>query len=239
MAKPATIHTPPSWTLDRRRSLLREVPLFAGLSEETVASVAQRLMPRSYLRGEMIFARGMPADAFNLLAEGKVKIVRETEEGRQVILRLIEPKQMFGVSGGWGEMLYPASAYALEDSVVLRLAAWEFNRLLSTHPDLAMSVIRDLGRRLRQAEERILELQTVGVECRLARALLRMLEDSPDGVTINLSRQDLADLTGTTLSTTSRILSSWHRRGIVLAGRERVRVVDLDELEGIALRPSQ
>ena len=146
--------------------------------------------------------------------------MRETDAGRQVILRLINPGEPFGVSGGWGAATYPASARALDDAVVLQLPARECTGLLATHPALALAVIADLGARLREAEARILDLETEGVEARLARALLRLAGPTPEGATlasVALSRQDLADLAGTTLSTASRTLAAWHRRGIVAA----------------------
>lgn len=95
-----------------------------------------------------------------------------------------------------------------------------------------MAVIRDLGSRLRQAEGRILDLQTERVEQRIARTLLRLAGSG--GLVLALSRQDLADLSGTTLSTASRTLSSWHRRGIVVSEREQVTLRDISRLERIA-----
>ena len=191
-------------------------------------------MPRAVPRGGFVFREGDRASAVNIAASGRIKIVRETAAGRQVVLRLIHPGEPFGVSGGWGTVSYPASARALDDAVVLQLPAREFARLLANHPALALAVIADLGGRLREAEARILDLETAEVEARLARALLRLAGPGSDDATIALTRQDLADLVGTTLSTASRTLSSWHRRGIVAALRERVIVLDRAALVMVA-----
>ena len=228
------------WDAAERAVHLTTVPLFARLAPETLRKVAVRFHPKRIRRGSFVFHEGEPASALNVLAEGRVKVIRETAEGRQVILRLINPGELFGVSGGWGEALYPATAQALDDVVVLQLPAREFTSLLETHPELAIAVIRELGGRLREAEARILDLQTERVQQRIARTLLRLANTAargtamPGGASLGLSRQDLADLSGTTLSTASRTLSAWHRRGIVVAGREQVTIRDLEALTEIA-----
>ncbi len=226
-------------SLRDRTELVSRVAPFSDLPASEARRIAERFVPRRVCRGEFVFLQGQPADTFNLLACGRVKVIRELPH-RQVILRLIYPGEIFGVSGGWGQVRYPASARALDDSVVLRLPAREFNAVLARHSETALAVIRDLGARLREAEARIIDLQTVRVEQRIARTLLQLAErsagdDSRVGrVSIPLTRQDLADLSGTTLSTASRTLSSWHRRGFLLAEREQVTLLDPDAIRALA-----
>jgi CRP-like cAMP-binding protein len=225
------------WDSERRADLLAGTSLFAPLPPATTRDMAMLYRPRAVGRGDFIYHEGEPARAVHVAAEGRVKIVRETAAGRQVVLRLINPGEPFGISGGWGTATYPASARALDAGVVLQLPAREFIRLLSVRPELAMAVIADQGRRLRELESRVLDLETEGVEARLARALLRLIAGMPSVATppvVALTRQDLADLTGTTLSTASRTLSAWHRRGIVAALRERVLILDRVALAVIA-----
>lgn len=236
--EPAALRTY-HWGEAERSQLLRQTEPFGRLSPETVQHVARLLRPRRVERGEFVYLEGQSADRLNLLARGRVKILRETETGGQVILRLINAGELFGVSGGWGEDVYPASARALDESVVLRMPASDFDSLIRTHPDLALSIISGLGARLREAEERILALQTERVEQRIARSLLQVAAGMDNLreerlFAVPLSRQDLADLTGTTLSTASRTLSAWHRKGIVYAGRERVLIRRPDVLTRIA-----
>lgn len=222
------------WDAGERAALLAAVPPFSGLPPAAIRGVADRLRPRRVPRGAFVFLEGEPARTLNLAAEGRVKVVRETEEGRQVILRLINPGELFGASGGWGGARYPASARALDDAVVLQLPAREFADLIHARPELAMGVIAELGARLREAEARILDLQTGRVEPRIARALLRLARRPGGGPVLALSRQDIADLAGTTLTTASRTLSAWHRAGIVVAGRERVTLLDPGALAEIS-----
>ena len=229
------------WDTRRRAALLERVGLFAGLPATTITDLAARFRARSVPRAGFVFLEGEPAGTLHVAAEGRVKIVRETAAGKQVILRLIQPGEAFGVSGAWGGATYPASAQALDRAVVLQWPARDLTASIGAHPALALAMIRELGLRLREAEARILDLQTEGAEARLARALLRLAGASGPGepgggpaAPVAISRQDLADLSGTTLSTASRTLSAWHRQGIVLALREKVAVVNRAALEAIA-----
>ncbi len=193
--------------------------------------MAAHVHARRVPRGGFVFLEAAPATSFNVLAEGRVKVIRETDEGQEVILRLIEPGEIFGGAGGWGEPTYPASARALDDAVVLQLPAASFTRLLQEQPPFAVAVVQELGHRLRLAEARIRDLQTERVERRIARTLLRLVNrtgiKTDEGVELGmrLTQQDLAELAGTTLSTVSRTLSAWERDGIVSTGRGRITLV--------------
>jgi len=229
-----------TWGVERRAALLGGVRPFDQLGAETLVTVAARCRVRVAERGAVLFVEGQRADAVHVLAEGEIRVVRETDDGREVILRLIRPGEMFGGAGGWGAEHYPATTVAAEASVVIVLPASEFTRLIRGHPDFALAVIRELGARLREAEARIQGLQTERVERRIARMLLRLANrmgtrtDAGIEIDATLSRQAIADLCGTTLSTASRVLSGWDRRGILVAGREHVVIVRPHDLVAIA-----
>lgn len=218
------------WDEAERLQFLAATHLFSGVSLAAVEALALRCHPRRIERDEILFLAGQPATVFHLLAEGRVKVVRETDEGREVILRLIGPGEMFGGAGVWDAPAYPAAAVAVEDAVVLQLLSRDFVALLDEHPALARAVMRELAARLREAEARIGELQTERVERRIARVLLRLASKTgrktERGIELGvpLSRQDLSELAGTTLSTASRTLAAWDQQGIVDAGRERVTI---------------
>ena len=228
------------WGVERSAALLGGVRPFDELSEETLLSIAGRSRVRSIERGSIIFVEGQPADAVHVLAEGEVRVIRETDDGREVILRLIRPGEMFGGAGGWGVDNYPATTMAAETSVVLVLPAIEFRSVVREFPAFAISVIRGLGSRLRDAESRIQELQAERVERRIARMLLRLANRTGTRtavgieIDVTLSRQAIADLCGTTLSTASRVLSAWGRQGILIAARERVIILRPHDLVAIA-----
>ena len=167
---------------------------------------------------------------------GRISVIRETEAGQSVILRLIGPGEFFGWAGGWGEPVYSASAVAKESGVLLQLPAHEFSALITSTPSFALAVIQELGARLREAEARITDLQTAQVERRIAVVLLRLAQKSGTqtaaGIQLGarLTRRDVAQLAGTTLSTASRILSTWHHRGMIAGGREHIVILQPDAL---------
>lgn len=232
------------WDVTTSGALLAAAALFRHLPPERAHAVATRCQPRSLPRGATLFQEGERADAVYFLAEGRIKVIGGTAGGHEVILRIIGPGEIFGGVGGWGHAAYPASAVALEAAVALRLAAGDFAALLGTHPDLGLALVRELTARLREAEARIIDLQTETAERRLARTLLRLARKasvrSTTGIRIAmpLSRQNLADLSGTTIGTASRTLSAWARRGLVATGRERVIISDTDALASLAHDPT-
>jgi CRP-like cAMP-binding protein len=228
------------WSVERRAEFLVGVPLFRDLPPDLLRLVADQMTTRSIERGGFVFLEGDRATSLNVLGHGRVKVVRETDEGREVILRQIDPGEIFGGAGGWGGTVYPASARAQEHSLVLRLPAERFTALIREQPEFALAVVAELGRRLREAEARIRDLQSERVERRLARTLLRLADRTGElrgdhaEVQLPLTRQDLAELAGTTLSTASRTLSAWDHQGIVASERERVVILRRDRLVAIA-----
>lgn len=229
-----------TWDVGQRVAFLSSTPLFDQLPRAVLEQVAGHFRVKRVQRGGFVFLEGAPASSLNVLAEGHVKVIRETDEGQEVILRLIHCGEIFGGAGGWGEPTYPASARAQEDTVVLQLPAQSFGDLIAHQPAFALSVVHELGQRLRTAEARIRELQTERVERRIARVLLRLANKigvkTERGIELGgpLTRQDLAELAGTTLSTASRTLSAWDQKGIVAAGREHVTIVRPHELLRVA-----
>lgn len=228
------------WDDNERMTFLGSLPVFRQLPPEAIRGIAARMRPRFVARGEAVFLAGDTTSAFWILATGRLKLVHETDDGREVIIRLIQPGDIFGGAGIWGEPRYPASAFAHEDSVALYLPVATFTDLLGVYPALALALIRLLASRLRDAEARIRELQTEQVEQRLANVLLRLAHKTgvktTKGIRIGtaLTRQDLAELSGTTLSTASRTLSAWHHRGVIAAGREQVTILQPHALVAIA-----
>ncbi len=230
-------------TLAKTRSALESlgvIRLFGGLPPDTLQAIAERGHIETVERGDFLFFEGDPASDAHFLLDGRVKVVHETGDGQEVILRLVQTGDIFGGSGGWGDSRYPATAIALDDARVFRLPASAFSELIGQHPLVAQTIIRELGSRLREAEARIRELQAERVERRIARTLLRLTgktgQKTPDGIQIELpqSRQHLAELSGATLTTVSRVLSEWDRQGLILAGRERLTIVRPHELVMIA-----
>lgn len=209
---------------------LQHAGLFRGLAPPALAEIAQLSRQRAVQSDAFFFHQGDPAIDIHILIQGRIRIAQVTPEGQQVTLSIISPGEMFGGIAALGDASYPASAQALETSVAL---AWEGEtvaRLMEEYPHMALNALRLLAGRYQEMQDRYRELATERVERRVARALLRLLRQTgrkvENGVLIDfpLSREDLAELTGTTLYTVSRILSGWEKAGLIETGRQRVLI---------------
>ena len=161
-------------------------------------------------------------------------------EGHQVLVRFVNPGEDFGAIAALSGMTYPLSAQAVEDCTAVTWDEITLKRILTTYPTITLNVLHLVTAYFKQLQERYRELATERVERRVARALLRLVQqagrpvDSGVLIDLSLSRQDLAEMTGTTLYTVSRILSGWEREGLVDIGRGRVMIRNLPGLEAIA-----
>jgi len=219
---------------------LRHVPFFRDLDEAELATVAGAARYRKLERGAFFFHEGDPAAVLYVLTEGRVRLNQVSAEGQQVLLRFVSAGEPFGWIGSLGGTQYPASAEAIDDSVALYWDGETMTQLMERHPRLAMAALRMLARQVQELQERYRELATERVERRLARALLRLSAQTgrqvPGGILLDvrLSRQDLAEMTGTTLYTVSRILSRWEQAGLVKSRRERVLIRRPEGLVSVA-----
>lgn len=207
---------------------LVKVPLFKDLPERTLAEVLNSATRRTVETGTFLYMQGDPADNFYLLLSGKMKLTQTTPEGQQIILTYAGPGNAIAVIAVLSNIDYPVSAEAVEDSQVLSWKQDEMHRLMLRHPEIALNAIRALASRVLEFQDRVRELSTERVERRIARALLRLANQAgrrvENGVLIDLplSRQDLAEMTGTTLFTVSRTLKQWENQGLIISGREQV-----------------
>jgi CRP-like cAMP-binding protein len=194
---------------------------------------------RGYSRGEVLFEQGDPADSFFFVALGLVKVARAGPSGREVILDLFRPGDAVGALAVFDQRVYPATATALEPSSVVRVPAREFFALVEKHPEMVRGLLKGMVTRTLELARRIAD-QTESVEVRAARLFLTLAEraGSPQGnalvLRMDLSRRDLAELIGTTVESTIRLMSRWQRDGTVLTEKGRFVVPDASVLKRIA-----
>jgi CRP-like cAMP-binding protein len=207
---------------------LDNVPLFQGLGGDVLARVRDQAHSKAVGTGELFFNEGDDAEAFFVLTSGRVKLTQLTPEGHQVVLRIIGAGDAFGGAGAFGDLTYPVGAEAVEPAVALVWTSGTMRQLMETEPRVALNAVQFVAGRLHDLQRRHRQLMTERVERRVARALLRLVQEAgrrvDTGVEIDfpVSRQDIAEMTGTTLYTVSRLLSSWEERGIVRSGRQRI-----------------
>lgn len=209
-------------------SLVAHLPLFAGFKGEELDEILREARSARYPKNSHVFEQGEDAHSFFLLLHGHIRAAKTTPTGEQIVVRYVAPGETFGLAMAIGLTQYPATATAVDDSVVLAWPTGTWPRLVQKFPALATNTLQTVGARLQETHTRVLEMSTQQVEQRVAHALLRLAKQSgkklDHGVEIDfpISRQDIAQMTGTTLHTVSRILSGWEQLGLIEGGRQRI-----------------
>lgn len=224
--------------------LFGTVPLFQGLRPEEIMRIHALGRRQRVSEGEWLFRQGRPATTMFLLVEGRVRVVQAGPHGQQVVLHLCGPGDMFGCSAVLGERQYPGSAEVISRGCVERFDEAALRTITSHYPEVARNAVALLAGRIQELRTRFRENITQHVEQRIAGAMLRLIEQAAvsDGrggcrIAVRLSRQDLAELVGTTMHTVSRTLVAWQSRGIVELARQRVCVRDVSALVALAAAP--
>jgi CRP-like cAMP-binding protein len=214
------------------RLLIAGLAPFAGLDGQDLDLILSRARSARFARNSDVFSQGETATSFFLLLSGHIRVVRTSAEGHQVVARYINEGELFGVAMAMGIERYPATAVAAVDCVVLIWPNSAWPELQSRIPSFAASTYGTIGGRLRETQEQVMEFSSQQVEQRIAHALLRIVgqagRKTADGIEIGfpITRQDIAEMTGTTLHTVSRLLSGWEEEGIVSGGRQKVTITD-------------
>ncbi|MGH7124316.1 MAG: Crp/Fnr family transcriptional regulator [Stellaceae bacterium] len=222
------------------KTILANVPLFRSLTEAEQDVVLAHAHTRRVPKGGTAFDEGADATALFILVSGHMKAVKTTHDGQQALVHFIDPRDFFGCVALMGYPTYPATAVAVVDSVVLSWDIAALKQLMAAYPQIAANALPGLGDRIRDAHDQFLELSTQQVERRVAHALLRLVRHAGKkveaGVEIDfpVTRQEIAEMIGTTLHTVSRVLSSWESRGILEGGRQRIVVKKPHALVAIA-----
>ena len=219
---------------------LSQVPLFEGVASDVLERIVGLAHTKRLESGAFFFNEDDPAEEFFVLMSGRVKLTQLTPEGHQIVLRMVGPGDAFGGVGAVGDPTYPVSAEAVERSAALAWSSSTMRQLLETERTIALNALHVVSGRLHDLQRRYRQFMTERVERRVARALLRLVRDAgrrvEGGIEISfpVSRQDIAEMTGTTLYTVSRLLSAWEAQGIVKGGRQRIVLTKPHALVSIA-----
>jgi len=208
-----------------RAQILRKSLVFSTLREDELAELSQFVIERSFEPGEFVFWEGDTPDWFYIVAEGSIKVLKHSSLGKEFIIAFFGLGEMFGEVAVFEDKPYPASAQAATKTKVLEIKKKDFLSFLSDRPLVALQIISVLGGRLRDAQSRLKDLAGERVEQRLARILLMLY--SKLGSTLPFTRQEIADMTGTTTETAIRIMGRLKDGGII--GSTRGKIIVLDE----------
>jgi CRP-like cAMP-binding protein len=208
-----------------------------GPDDRQRLSAVSRL--KTFGKGERIFGEGDPSDFFYTILSGRVKIFRMTPAGKDIILEIFGPGDPLGAVAVYEGRAFPASAVALEDTSCLLIPRASFFALLQEHPSMVRGLLLGLTHRLVELTNRLTELTGGRVEPRFARLFLKLTQDlgrpaaAGTLIPLALSRQELADMTGTTIETCIRIMSRWGKDDIVRTEKDGFVVLDKAALEAL------
>ncbi|MBM4443949.1 MAG: Crp/Fnr family transcriptional regulator [Chloroflexi bacterium] len=215
--------------------VLRQSTIFSSLNERDLAELAGLAAERRFQPGEFIFWEGDQPDRFYMVAEGRVKILKHSSLGKEFVIAYFGPGEMFGEVAVFENKSYPGSAQVVAESRVLEIRGGNFRSFLAGHPELALRIIQILAGRLRDAQGRLRDLAAERVEQRLARILLML--QSRLGPTLPFTRQEIADMAGTTTETAIRFMSRLRQAGIVRSARGKTIIVDEAKLRLLSEGP--
>jgi CRP/FNR family transcriptional regulator, nitrogen oxide reductase regulator len=214
------------------RSLIASLSAFQGLTSAELDRMVSQARSLRITRNRAVFEQEGDAHSFFLLLYGHIRVVKSTAEGGEVTVRYIGPGELMGIATALGRTTYPASAIAAVDCVVLAWPSSLWSEFASAYPSFGASTYQTVGNRLQDAHTRVVEMSTEHVDRRVAHALLKLVNQTgrktEEGLMIDfpISRQDIAEMTGTTLHTVSRLMSAWEGKGLVRSGRQKVTVVE-------------
>ncbi len=211
--------------------------IFSSLDQPTREELANLTTERRFRSGDPIFWEGDNGEYLYIVAEGRVKVSKVSFQGKEVIIAFFGPGEMFGEVALFEGRVYPASAQAATAARVLSIRRQDFLKLLSGHPQMAMEIIGVLSGRLREAQWRLKDLALERVDQRLARVL--MMLSAKLGETLPFTRQEIADMAGTTTETAIRFLSRLKDGGIISSDRGKVSILNKEKLRLIGEGPPQ
>ena len=227
-------------TVEEIEALLRVTPVFQQLAPDDRKHVAQASTVRKYGKGDVIFEQESKADAFFTIATGRVKIYKMLASGKEMILEVFGRGDPLGALATYTGRPFPASAVALEDTTCVLIPRATFFKLLEEHPSLVRGLLIGMTVRLVELTNRLAEVSGARIEPRLARLFVKLAREmgkpERDGLYIPLvlSRQELADMTGTTIETAIRIMSRWGKENLVRTEKDGFVILNRTALENIA-----
>lgn len=222
--------------------IVRKVTLFAELQDTDVEAIAAIARFKSYPKDHLLFDRGEEGDEFLVVIEGRLKIIFLNEDGRELTLTILSPYQCLGEMSLIDDFPRSASAVALGDLRVLSINKRDFGKLLESHPHIALGLLRQLSRRLRELTEDTAGLIFMDVYQRLARKLLNLSQtlgvpkEGGREIPQRLTHQELANMIGATRETVTKVLNEMESREIISFNKKRVIILNEVELEACTVR---
>ncbi|RLQ89456.1 Crp/Fnr family transcriptional regulator [Notoacmeibacter ruber] len=221
-------------------SLLSDLPPFSQLDGSQIREILDLAKTKRFEENVTVFEEGAEAERFYLLLDGTVRALHVTPEGEHVTALHVPAGQLFGFAAAFGRSTYPATVETAAEAVTLWWPMSLWPQFVARYPGFATESYRTIGQRLNEMQTRVVELSVLHVEQRVARTLLRLIQQSgrqeDGGIVIDfpITRRDLSDMTGTTLHTVSRLLSGWEKKGVVQSERKHITVCKPERLHALS-----
>jgi CRP/FNR family transcriptional regulator len=229
---PAHIPRKKTKPLQTKTVTLAKIPFFQDFTKEDMGHIEPYFQEYTFRRGQYLFWEDDPAARIYVIKSGRVKLLKAAASGKEMVLDVMVPGQICGGTTLFGDV-HRSGAQAVEPTVVYGMSRESYHDLLTKYPKVARGIIKYLGSKLMDAHDVIISLVSSKVESRIAAVIVRLCENhgSPtdDGILINirLTRQDIADIVGSTVETTIRIISKFQKEGLLSTVKGRLLVKDM------------
>jgi CRP-like cAMP-binding protein len=205
--------------------------LFRDFTPEEMALVESMTTVQNFAKRRILYTPGETGEALFLLRQGAVQIYRLSPEGRKLVIAHLLPYSFFGEMSCIGQGMYDAFAEATEDSIVITMNCSDLERLLISKPQVALRILEAFGKRVIEAEQQLEDIAFKGLVARIASLLLR---ESEDGEVTGLAHRDIAERLGVYRETATNGLNELKSAGIIVIGRKKISITDLERLRQIA-----
>lgn len=225
-----------SCTHDSRLSILHNLPFFKSLTHDEIKDINNSFNDFKYNTDDIIYMSGDRSSRLCVVAAGSIKLIKQNESGKETLIDILKQGEFFGNLDPFGETCYEETAIAQLSSCVMKIDSDNFRKVLQKHPTASLTVLDIISKRLHEAQEMIKQLSAHSVENRIAYTLLKLAQKLGEQkeigllIQIPLSRNDLADMTGTTPETASRIIGKLKSEGIIKTGRKWIVINDIQKL---------
>jgi len=220
---------------------LSDVSIFSHLEDHDIEEIADYLVTEKFGKKATIFSEGDPADWLYIVQNGKVKITKLSQDGKEIILEIISERAFFGGVAVMRGFPYPANAVAMEDTTVTKISRANLMKILDIFPDVMFNMVQSLGDRIKDFHETTKNIALEKVSARIAALLLKLSQqvgsETGNGVQINLklTKQDIAEMVGTTVETSIRTMSRFKKMGLIEERAGKILIKDPSGLESMGI----
>ncbi|MDA8442443.1 MAG: Crp/Fnr family transcriptional regulator [Peptococcaceae bacterium] len=223
--------------MESNMQYLKKIPIFAELMEDQLERLTQVIIERQYRKNQIIFGEGDPGEALFFLKQGKVKLTKATADGREQILAFRSAGEVFAEVVLFDGGTYPATAEVIEDAKIGIIRNHDIEKIARENADIAVSLVKIMSRRLRQAQTALKDIALKDVYGKLASTLLKLAaqygksECGGTKIELNLTHQDLANMIGTSRESVNRVISEWRKEGILDVQRGDITILQAQKLK--------